>query len=98
MEFPCLFFLFRSYQALVQYENSRFAEAAKVALNGQNIYNGCCNLRVDFSKMADLSVRFNNDKSRDFTNPNLPSGDKNPSQYHFMHCYCRNCDYLGNDH
>ena len=66
-------------KALVQYETSNFADAAKVALNGQNIYNGCCNLRVDFSKMTNLTVKFNNDKSRDFTNPELPNGDANPN-------------------
>lgn len=25
--------------------------------------------------MSSLNVKYNNDKSRDFTNPNLPSGD-----------------------
>ena len=44
-------------------------------LNAKNLYNGCNLLRVDFSKLSELSVRFNNDKSRDFTNPLLPSGD-----------------------
>ena len=46
-------------------------------LNGQNMYSGCNLLRVDFSKLTELSVRFNNDKTRDFTNPLLPSGDHN---------------------
>lgn len=41
------------------------------ALNGQNVYNGCCSLHIDFSKLKRLSVRYNNDKSRDFTNPQL---------------------------
>ena len=45
------------------------------SLNGQNIYNGCCTLRIDFSKLPALNVKFNNDKSWDYTNPNLPSGD-----------------------
>jgi len=44
-------------------------------LNSKNMYNGCNLLRVDFSKLPELSVRFNNDKTRDFTNPLLPSGD-----------------------
>ena len=44
-------------------------------LNARNMYNGCNLLRVDFSKLPELSVRFNNDKTRDFTNPLLPSGD-----------------------
>lgn len=45
------------------------------ALDGQNIYNGCCTLRIDYSKMTSLNVKYNNDKSRDYTNPSLPSGD-----------------------
>lgn len=45
------------------------------ALNGQNIYNGCCTLRIDYSKLQSLNVRYNNDKSRDFTNPTLPNNE-----------------------
>uniref|UniRef100_A0A8C4NCB7 Polypyrimidine tract binding protein 3 n=1 Tax=Eptatretus burgeri TaxID=7764 RepID=A0A8C4NCB7_EPTBU len=32
-------------------------------------------LRVDFSKLTSLNVKFNNDKSRDYTRPELPQGD-----------------------
>lgn len=45
------------------------------SLDGQNIYNSCCTLRVEYSKLSNLNVKFNNDKSRDFTNPTLPTGD-----------------------
>ena len=62
------------FQSLIQYDTAASGEAAKNALNGQNIYNGCCTLRVDFSRMTQLHVKYNNDKSRDFTNPNLSSG------------------------
>ncbi|CAB0040527.1 unnamed protein product [Trichogramma brassicae] len=44
-------------------------------LDGQNIYNSCCTLRIDYSKMQNLNVKYNNDKSRDYTNPTLPTGD-----------------------
>ncbi len=44
-------------------------------LNGQNIYNGCCTLQIDFSKLHSLNVKYNNDKSRDYTNPILPSSE-----------------------
>ena len=64
-----------SFQALVQYADPSMAQAAKLALNGQCLYNGCNLLRVDFSKLPGLNVRFNNDKSRDFTNPLLPSSE-----------------------
>lgn len=48
-------------------------------LDGQNIYNGCCTLRIEYSKLSSLNVRYNNDKSRDYTNPNLPTGEPNNS-------------------
>ena len=49
------------------------------ALNGQNVYNGCCALHIDFSKLKRLSVRYNNDKSRDYTNPQLGLDDRRGS-------------------
>ncbi|XP_052776187.1 polypyrimidine tract-binding protein 1-like isoform X3 [Mya arenaria] len=64
-----------TFQALVQFGDSVSANAAKLSLDGQNIYNGCCTLRIDYSKLNQLNVRYNNDKSRDFTNPSLPTGD-----------------------
>nr|XP_034314198.1 polypyrimidine tract-binding protein 1 isoform X13 [Crassostrea gigas] len=64
-----------SFQALIQMSDPVAANAAKLSLDGQNIYNGCCTLRIDYSKLNNLNVKYNNDKSRDFTNPNLPSGD-----------------------
>lgn len=47
----------------------------KQTLDGQNIYNACCTLRIEYSKLSNLNVKYNNDKSRDYTNPNLPTGD-----------------------
>jgi len=61
-----------SLQALVQFADPTCAQAAKLALNGHTLYSGCNMLRVDFSKLPGLNVRFNNDKSRDYTNPLLP--------------------------
>ena len=45
------------------------------SLDSQNIYNGCNTLKIDYSKLTNLNVKYNNDKSRDFTRPDLPSGD-----------------------
>ncbi|GBN88623.1 Polypyrimidine tract-binding protein 2, partial [Araneus ventricosus] len=64
-----------TFQALIQYPDVITAQAAKLSLDGQNIYNSCCTLRVEYSKLTNLNVKFNNDKSRDFTNPTLPTGD-----------------------
>ncbi|NXI64122.1 PTBP3 protein, partial [Anseranas semipalmata] len=67
------------FQALLQYADPMNAYYAKMALDGQNIYSGCCTLRIDFSKLTSLKVKYNNDKSRDFTRLDLPSGDGHPS-------------------
>lgn len=50
------------------------------SLDGQNIYNGCCTLRVSFSKLTSLNVKFNNDKSRDYTRPDLSTGEQHNPQ------------------
>lgn len=49
------------------------------SLDGQNIYNSCCTLRIDFSKLSALNVKYNNDKSRDFTRADLPTGELDPT-------------------
>ncbi|CAJ0955953.1 unnamed protein product, partial [Mesorhabditis belari] len=64
-----------TFQALVQLSEATSAQVARQALDNQNVYNGCCTLRIDYSKLATLNVKYNNDKSRDYTNPNLPSGE-----------------------
>lgn len=64
-----------NFQALIQYPDVITAQAAKLSLDGQNIYNACCTLRIEYSKLSNLNVKYNNDKSRDYNNPTLPSGD-----------------------
>ncbi|XP_075582023.1 polypyrimidine tract-binding protein 3 isoform X4 [Pelecanus crispus] len=66
------------FQALLQYADPAYAYHAKMALDGQSIYTGSCTLRIDFSKLTSLKVKYNNDKSRDFTRIDLPSGDVQP--------------------
>jgi len=65
------------FQALIQMENSTNSQTAKLCLDGQNIYNECCTLRIDYSKLPHLNVKYNNDKSRDYTRDDLPSGEAN---------------------
>ncbi|KAJ8397553.1 hypothetical protein AAFF_G00438290 [Aldrovandia affinis] len=67
------------FQALLQFNDPANAQQAKLALDGQNIYNACCTLRIDFSKLVNLNVKYNNDKSRDYTRPELPAGDGQPA-------------------
>jgi hnRNP-L/PTB/hephaestus splicing factor len=65
------------FQALIQLKDPNGAAQAKLQLHGQNIYNGCCTLQIEYSKLLSLTVKYNNDKSRDYTNPTLPSGEGN---------------------
>lgn len=46
---------------------------------GRNVYDGCCQLDVQYSNLTELQVNFNNDRSRDFTNPNLPTEQRGRS-------------------
>ncbi|CAF1120393.1 unnamed protein product [Adineta steineri] len=68
------------FQALIQLKDPNGAAQAKLQLHGQNIYNGCCTLQIEYSKLLSLTVKYNNDKSRDYTNPTLPSNDGNMGQ------------------
>ncbi|NXK67250.1 PTBP3 protein, partial [Sylvietta virens] len=63
------------FQALLQYADAINAYYAKMSLDGRSIYSGCCTLHIDFSKLTKLTVKYNNDKSRDFTRIDLPFGD-----------------------
>ncbi|KAM8804147.1 retroelement silencing factor 1 isoform 2-T3 [Rhynchonycteris naso] len=63
------------FQVLLQYAEAVSAQQAKLSLDGQNIHNVSCTLRINFSKVTNLSVKYNNNKSRDYTRPNLPSSD-----------------------
>lgn len=63
------------FQALIQMKDAQCAQTAKQALHGQNIYTSCCTLHIDYSKLNTLNVKYNNEKSRDYTNPLLPAGD-----------------------
>lgn len=61
------------FQALVQYQLGNSADQGKKNLDGQNIYTGCNTLRIKFSKLTNLNVKYNNEKSRDYTRQDLPS-------------------------
>ncbi|XP_038725707.1 polypyrimidine tract-binding protein homolog 3 isoform X4 [Tripterygium wilfordii] len=69
------------FQALIQYQVCQSAVSARTSLQGRNIYDGCCQLDIQFSNLDELQVNYNNDRSRDFTNPNLPSEQKGRSSH-----------------
>ncbi|KAF7038795.1 hypothetical protein CFC21_048916 [Triticum aestivum] len=61
------------FQALIQFQSRQSAIQAAGALHGRNIYDGCCQLDIQYSNLSELQVHYNNDRSRDFTNPSLPT-------------------------
>lgn len=76
-------------QALIQYASQQNAIQAKNNLQGRNIYDGCCQLDIQFSNLNGLQVHYNNERSRDFTNPSLPSEQKSriPAQANAMSAF-----------
>ncbi|KNA07236.1 hypothetical protein SOVF_173630 [Spinacia oleracea] len=57
-------------QALIQYPDVQTAVVAKEALEGHCIYDGgFCKLHLSYSRHVDLSIKVNNDRSRDYTVP-----------------------------
>ncbi|XP_052185342.1 polypyrimidine tract-binding protein homolog 2-like [Diospyros lotus] len=67
-------------QALIQYPDVQTAVVAKEALEGHCIYDGgFCKLHISYSRHTDLSIKVNNDRSRDYTIPNAPMLNTQPS-------------------
>ncbi|XP_047000111.1 heterogeneous nuclear ribonucleoprotein L isoform X1 [Schistocerca americana] len=58
-------------QAMVEFDSIESAKRAKEALNGADIYSGCCTLKIDFAKPTKLNVYKNDAESWDYTNPNV---------------------------
>jgi len=64
------------FKALVQLATVEQAINAKLLLEGKDMFQGCCHLRIGFSKLTDLKVTQNGPRSRDFSvpDPTLPMG------------------------
>ncbi|KMT19578.1 hypothetical protein BVRB_1g011950 [Beta vulgaris subsp. vulgaris] len=67
------------FQALIQYQSRHSAVTARNLLQGRNIYDGCCQLDIQYSNLDELQVNYNNERTRDFTNSSLPSEPKGRS-------------------
>ncbi|CDQ74817.1 unnamed protein product [Oncorhynchus mykiss] len=59
-------------QAMVEYP---FCLAAKAALNGADIYAGCCTLKIEYARPTRLNVIRNDNESWDYTKPYLVRRD-----------------------
>lgn len=53
-------------QAMVEFENCEDAKKAMEGLQNQDIYSGCCTLKVDYARAGKLNVRKNDTNSWDF--------------------------------
>uniref|UniRef100_A0A7S1CLD5 Calcium-dependent protein kinase 1 n=1 Tax=Bicosoecida sp. CB-2014 TaxID=1486930 RepID=A0A7S1CLD5_9STRA len=60
------------FRALIEFADDISAARAVAELNDRNIYDNYNRMRVQFSHQPSITVRYNNNKSRDFTNPTLP--------------------------
>lgn len=60
-------------RALCEFGAADAAPRAIAALQGKDIYDGCCRLNLSVSSERSLVVRANNQKTWDFTNPALPA-------------------------
>ncbi|KAK7365065.1 hypothetical protein VNO80_13843 [Phaseolus coccineus] len=67
------------FQALIQYADIESASSAKEALDGKNIPRSLlpdhisdCNFRITYSGHRDLNIKFQSNRSRDYTNATLP--------------------------
>ncbi|KFV68603.1 Polypyrimidine tract-binding protein 3, partial [Dryobates pubescens] len=63
------------FQVLLEYSSPVSASYAKRFLNGQNLFNTCSVLHIEFSRLPKLTIKYNNEKSRDFTRLDLPPGN-----------------------
>jgi len=62
-----------TFKALVQMATIEQAINAKLLLEGKDMFQGCCHVRIGFSKLTDLKVKQNGPRSRDFTVPDYTS-------------------------
>ncbi|CAH0754912.1 unnamed protein product [Bemisia tabaci] len=62
-------------QAMVEFDSIESAKRAKEALDGADIYSGCCTLKIEFAKPTKLNVYKNDMDSWDYTEP--PRGTTN---------------------
>ncbi|KAM4772777.1 heterogeneous nuclear ribonucleoprotein L-like [Rhinophrynus dorsalis] len=63
-------------QAMVEFENINNAQKAKAALNGADIYAGCCTLKIEYARPTRLNVIRNDNDSWDYSKPYLSRRDK----------------------
>ncbi|KAG7512396.1 heteroproteinous nuclear ribonucleoprotein L-like [Solea senegalensis] len=59
-----------------RFESVQCAQKAKAALNGADIYAGCCTLKIEYARPTRLNVIKNDNESWDYTKPYLARRDR----------------------
>jgi len=65
-------------QAMVEFDTLENASKARTSLHGCDIYNNCCTMKVEYSKMENLRVRENGPMSWDFTVGKMEREERRP--------------------
>ncbi|KAL3652653.1 hypothetical protein CASFOL_002334 [Castilleja foliolosa] len=78
---------FAGFEALIQYQSIQSAISARNFLQGRDIYDGCCQLDLQFSNLDELQVNFNNERAHDITIPTATVEYK-PENCHDAHVDC----------
>ena len=65
-------------QAMVEFDTLESADKARTSLHGCDVYDNCCTMKVEYSKMDQLSVKENGPLSWDFTDKNSEPIDRRP--------------------
>ncbi|XP_006007837.1 heterogeneous nuclear ribonucleoprotein L-like isoform X1 [Latimeria chalumnae] len=63
-------------QAMIEFNSVECAQKAKAALNGADIYAGCCTLKIEYARPTRLNVIRNDNDSWDYTKPYLSRPDR----------------------
>ncbi|KAM8945268.1 heterogeneous nuclear ribonucleoprotein L-like isoform 2-T2 [Pelodytes ibericus] len=63
-------------QAMCTFETVHSAQKAKAALNGADIYAGCCTLKIEYARPTRLNVIRNDNDSWDYSKPYLSRRDR----------------------
>jgi polypyrimidine tract-binding protein 2 len=66
-------FMKNGVQAMVEFDSEASAGQALRALDGRDIYAGSCTLKIVYSRVQGLNVKHNDERSRDYTRPDLPT-------------------------
>ena len=65
-------------QAMVEFDTLESADKARSSLHGCDIYDNCCTMKVEYSKVPNLNIKENGPMSWDFTDRTNEPADRRP--------------------